>query len=267
MRFSGGFLHPTLRNSPSAVRNPDIVEKIIQKELDRGSSVGPFTTPPLPNLHTSRFSIAEKPDKSGWRFLFDLSHPPNFSVNAGIKKSDATVSYVKVRDLCAKILDVGRGASLCKFDIKAAYRHVPVYPDDRYLLRFTWKNSYYLDMALPMGCRSSCVIFNEVGDLFTEIFNHEALILFFVHYLDDFAGVAPPEDPANPSVTWDFRRILALCEKLGIPLAKEKTAFPSTSMVFLGFLLNTEDLTICLPEEKVKAYLEAVSWALCDILT
>ena len=72
-------------------------------------------------------------------------------MNDGIRKADAAVSYVTVQNFCEKILNLGQGAMPCKFDIKAAYRHVPVHPDDRYLLGFKWQGDTYGDLTLPMG--------------------------------------------------------------------------------------------------------------------
>ena len=85
-------------------------------------------------------------------------------------------------------------------------------------------------------------------------------MLSFLHYLDDFAGASPPEFGPGPSPSKaDFSRILELCKVLGIPLASDKTEFPSTLMIFLGFLIDTVNLTVSLPEEKRLSYLESIA--------
>ena len=255
LRFNGSPLKPAHENGRSARANPDIVDSMIEEEVRLGSTAGPFPRPPFEDLQISRFSVMEKPGGNSFRFLFDLSYPDGFSVNDGIAPEDATVSYCKVTDICKKILDIGSGALLCKFDLSRAYRHVPVCPADRKLLGFKWKDQFYVDLTLPFGGRSCCAIFNEVGDLFEEIFNHYASSLDFNHYLDDFLGVGDPAD--RLSVLSDFSQTLSLCETMSIPLA-DKTVHPTSKLTFLGFVLDSTELTISLPEEKKLAYMTEI---------
>ena len=42
-----------------------------------------------------------------------------------------------------------------------------------------------------------------------------------------------------------------LCEQLGVPIAPDKTEGPSTSITYLGFILDTERLELRLPQEKL----------------
>ena len=50
---------------------------------------------------------------------------------------------------------------LAKVDIESAFRIIPVSPLDSPLLGFQWDGKYYMDAVLPMGCSSSCAIFEE----------------------------------------------------------------------------------------------------------
>ena len=59
------------------------------------------------------------------------------------------------------IYQSGRGSTLAKTDIKSAFRIIPVHPSNYQLLGFKWKGNWYVDHCLPMGCSSSCRIFEE----------------------------------------------------------------------------------------------------------
>lgn len=59
---------------------------------------------------------------------------------------------------------IGQGTLLAKLDIKAAYRLVPVHPEDRPLLGFQRHNKYYVDGMLTFGLRSAPKIFTAVTD-------------------------------------------------------------------------------------------------------
>ena len=42
---------------------------------------------------------------------------------------------------------------MAKIDIKAAYRMVPVHPQDCHLFGMMWEDKVYVDAALPFGLR------------------------------------------------------------------------------------------------------------------
>ena len=58
----------------------------------------------------------------------------------------------------------GVGSMLAKFDLKSAYRNVPVHPDDRHFLGMEWKGDVFVDTVLPFGLRSAPIIFSAVAE-------------------------------------------------------------------------------------------------------
>ena len=158
-------------------------------------------------------------------------------------------------EVAEKILTVGKGALLSKFDIARAYRNVPICPADRHLLGMHWNGKYYVDLTLPFGLRSACTIFNSVGDLIAAILNKDCTYSEIEHYLDDFITVGNIRlHDADRNILKEFKEILRICEELGIKLADDKTVWPTTRLIFLGFLLDTISLTIQIPEQKLTAY-------------
>ena len=69
------------------------------------------------------------------------------------------------RRCCAAGCEAGQGAFMAKLDLEAAYRHVPVHPDDQGLLAVKWGNEVYVDSVLPFGLRSAPKIFTAVAGL------------------------------------------------------------------------------------------------------
>ena len=53
---------------------------------------------------------------------------------------------------------------MAKVDIEAAYRLVPVHPDDRPLLGMEWKGQVFADPMLPFGLWLAPKFFNAVAD-------------------------------------------------------------------------------------------------------
>ena len=137
-------------NMGSALRNPQVVDDYLAREVHLGRVAGPFPTPPLPSLHISRFGVIPKRGRPGrWRLIVDLSHPPGQSVNGGIAGDELSLSYARVDDAIDFIVHEGRGTLLAKVDIRDAYRLVPIHPEDRTLLGMAWGQGFYVDLALP----------------------------------------------------------------------------------------------------------------------
>lgn len=90
--------------------------------------------------------------------------------------------------LCIK--DIGDTAVCCKNDIRSAFRILPVAPEDQELLGFYLEGKYYFDECLPMGCRTSCKIFEEFSTAIEWIAQNKLGIAHVVHVLDNFLLVS-----------------------------------------------------------------------------
>ena len=64
----------------------------------------------------------------------DLSFPKGASVNDGIEPEVCAIRYTSVDVACWRIVALGRGTIMAKFDVQGAFRTVPVHPHDRWLL-------------------------------------------------------------------------------------------------------------------------------------
>ena len=144
------------------------------------------------------------------------------------------------------ILGFGPGVVvLSKVDIRSACRTVPVHPEDRWLLGMLWNGQLFVDTVLPFGLRSAPKLFTAVVDAVEWVARHRGLEHLF-HYLDDFllislvaAGAAQRDG------------LLAVLEKLGLPLAVEKLEGPSHVVTFLGIEVDTATLELRLLEGKI----------------
>ena len=134
--FSIGFdsthcrLRSVARNHPSSLCRSDIVSQYITREVTLGRLVGPVSPR---GVHTSPIGLIPKRHQpNSWRMIVDLSCPSGSSVNDGIDPSLASVCYASVDNAVEIIRSLGKGALLTKFDLKDAYRIVPVHPADHH---------------------------------------------------------------------------------------------------------------------------------------
>ena len=132
---------------------------------------------------------------------------------------------------------------MAKADLKS------LYPHDWPLLGMQWRNQYFVDKCLPFGLRSSPYLFNLVADALQWC--HYGVADSF-HYLDDFFFAGPPH---SDDCSW---AITSLCLQLGVPLKQEKLVLPSTSMTFLGILLDSASQIASIPQDKLEALLTSL---------
>ena len=120
-------------NLELAFQHPKVIREYLQKECRLGRMLGPFdTVDHLPLLQVSRFGVILKGHGTGkWRLITDLSSPRGASVNEGIDPDLTSLQYLKINDIATLISEKGAGALLAKVDIEAAYRQIPVHPQDR----------------------------------------------------------------------------------------------------------------------------------------
>ena len=110
---------------------------------------------------------------------------------------------------------------------------------------------YFVDKCLPFGASISCALFQELSDALNHIFEYLAKVWkCSTNYLDDFLFIAAMKVLCDALVGI----FLDMCKRLNIPIALDKTYWGVTRLVFLGILLDGENLTLVVPWEKhVKA--------------
>ena len=246
--YSNVHLRAVGRNMPSARSHPQPVEEFLRRECVAGRIVGPLNARCFPQIHTSRFGVIPKSNQPGkWRLILNLSAPDGFSANDGVDPELCSLRYTTVDDAVAGILHLGCGSLLAKVDIEAAYRIIPVHPEDRWLLGMRWQGSLFVDTVLPFGLRSAPKVFTAVADALEWCFR-QAGVSYSQHYLDDFLTMGPP---ARDRCAANLGLIRAEWSRLGVPLKEEKVEGPTTSLSFLGSVLDSERTELRLPLPKL----------------
>ena len=155
--------------------------------------------------------------------------------------------HVTIDDAILNILKSGKNTILAKIDIKSAFRLLPVHPADRYLLGMKWRDQIYIDHCIPFGLRSAPKLFNLLADLLAWI-AQDAGVSYLILYLDDYLTMGPP---ASTVCQHNVDTLVSLCAELGVLIATDKLEGPSTSLSFLGIILDTNCMEIRLPPDKL----------------
>ena len=141
---------------PSCKAHAEIIEEYLTNEIKEGRILDLFLPHTIPHIHINRFGVIPKRHQPGkWQLITDLSFPEGNSVNDAISAAACTLQYISVDQVALQAMQLGKGALLAKTDIKAAYRIVPVAPQDRIFLGMKFNELVYVDGALPFGLRSA----------------------------------------------------------------------------------------------------------------
>ena len=236
------------RNCKTALSQPTVIDDYLRVELEHGSIAGPFASPPVSALQINRFGVIPKSTPGKWRLITDLSYPQGAGVNSLISDEFAEVRYEGILEAIAKISNFGQGTLMAKFDLKRAYRLLPVKAEQRFLLGMRWKEMFYVDLALPFGLRSAPKLFTRFADVLEHLLAVRCPMASIQHYLDDFFVACRPN---SDDCVQALSTCMAICKQLGVPLADDKTDGPATCLTFLGFVLDSEKLELRVPDDKI----------------
>ena len=67
-----------------------------------------------------------------------------------------------------------------------------------------------------------------------------------INYVDDICGFNTPSTSLE-----SFETLKKLLEELGFEISKKKIVEPSTKVICLGILFNTQDFSMSVPQEKL----------------
>ena len=237
-------------NMLSAIEHPQIVTDYIRGELTSHHLhlVGPTSSLNLPLVHLSPLGVIPKKGRPNcWRLIMDLSSPHGHSVNDGIAKELCSHHYSSIDDAATRVTALGPGCMLAKMDIRQAYRNIPVAPEDKYLLGLQWNNHIYIDQVLPFGLRSAPMIFSAIADALLWIMLKKG-VSWGIHYIDDFLTIGAP---ASEECLQNTQIMQSVCDYAGLPVEPSKSVGPTTSLVFLGILIDSVKGELRLPQDKL----------------
>ena len=240
-----------IKNWKGAMINKTAVKAYLENELRYKSVVGPFKSNPFNQpIGFSPLNTRNKKDSMEKRIILDLSFPEGLAVDKGIDKATYLGVNVDWRlptvdTLAQLMIKKGVGSLLFKRDLKRYYRQIFVDPSDAVKLGYYVDDMIYIDSTLPMGMTSSCYIAQRVSSIIPFIMQQRGYSA--VNYIDDLGGV----DSASKAEL-AFEELGNILAEIGILESVQKATPPSTKMVFLGILLDSESQTLSIDSESYK---------------
>lgn len=187
--------------------------------------------------------LVPKPDGTN-RFIINLKKLNEFLDPPHFKMEDIRV----VKQL------VTHGVYMCSIDLKDAYHLIPMHEESKKFLRFKLMGKLYQFSCLPFGLSTSPFIFTKIMKPVVNALRSQGIIL--VVYLDDFLIMGQTYKQCQANVL----KVKRLLEKLGFVINYSKSNFtPSNECKYLGFIVNSEELSLELTKRKKNNILEILN--------
>ena len=141
-----------------------------------------------------------------------------------------------------------------KEDLDRAFRQIGCCPRSAPLLGYKWRELYYFDVVLVMGCRSAPYICQRVTNMIRYL--HNQMEYFLLNYVDDFLGAETAD------WIWDsYNVFIRLLDNIGAVRSAKKSIPPTQIVEWVGTLFNAIDGTIGItPVRKVEILTELNKW-------
>jgi hypothetical protein len=210
----------------------------VRREIDSMLSKGVISkTSHSEDQFLSNVFVRPKPD-GNYRFILNLKQ-----LNKIVQYRHFKMESLKdVKDL------IQPGDYLLKIDLKDAFWSVPVNRKSRKLMRFEWEGVLYEFRSLAFGLGPAPWVFTKLMKVPVSVLRRLGFLLII--YLDDMLIVAKSRAMALQARD----SVIYLMQNLGFTVNWEKSALdPAHTVEFLGMDINSLEMTITLPEKKVRS--------------
>jgi len=227
--------HQGVRPTPHfSAEQQSLLQGEVQALLDKGAIV-PVPQQEEGGFYSSLFLIPKKDGKM--RPVINLKRLNSWVLTQHFKMEGMHT----LQDL------LHQDAWLAKLDLKDAYFTVPVRPEHQQYLRFSVLGDNYQFTCLPFGLSCAPWAFTKLLKPVMALLRHRGIKIII--YIDDMLLIA--DSPAQ--VSEHVEAVQFVLENLGFVLNVEKSiTTPSQKLEFLGLIVDTTTMQVCLPGEKIK---------------
>lgn len=163
-------------------------------------------------------------------------------------------SHFKLDDYRTAIKLITKNCYLAKIDLQDAYFLLPIHKNYRKYLRFKFQNQLFEFNCLPFGLNIAPYIFTK---LMKEVARHLRILgCKVLIYLDDILLVGESYEQCYKNINISVN----LLKSLGMVINYKKSVLqPVNRIQFLGYIFDSREMTISLPENKITDILKLLS--------
>ena len=184
-----------------------------------------------------------RPKKDGsYRLILNLKNLNQF----------ITYKHFKMDTLASALQLIKRNCYMAVVDLKDAYYSVPIFSEHRKFLRFNFEDTLYEFTCLPNGLSSAPRVFTKLMKPLFVVLRGKGVLL--VAYIDDIILIANSKEALELALA----ETITMVTDLGFTINYGKSQLvPSQEVCFLGFLINSVTMEVCMTPSKSAKLLQA----------
>ena len=222
---------PNLFHSPQE-------KKQIATEIESMLKKGAIQRAPLGERDQVISNIFTRPKKEG-----------KFRTIINLKKINHHIPFVHFQ--MDRLMDLRsllkKGDLMVKVDLSDAYWSIPIHKNSRKFMRFMWEGQLYEFLVLAFGLGPAPRLFTKLMKIPITILRK--LQIRIIVYLDDFLLIGS----CLQEILTARDSLIFLLEQLGYSINRVKSILtPCLSLEFLGMIVDSLNMTISLPEDKIE---------------
>ena len=233
-------------------RSSDLTVPLVDAEVNKLLSIGAIKAIPFSkeNFYSRLFLVPKK--EGTYRPVINLSRLNKFIENSHFQMENIS---------CLKTL-LRRGGFTTCIDLKDAYLSVHVHKSSQKYLCFQWRNRCYAFLGLPFGLNTAPRVFTKRLKPVAAYLRKRSIRI--IVYLGDFLilGSSIEDSKVNTQLTLD------LLQWLGFTINWEKSLLvPTQSLTFLGLSIDSQTMSLSLPEKKILDIQNKCQSLICNLTT
>lgn len=223
-------------------------KKNIKLEINKLKQLGAISEClPKQDQFLSPIFLTPKPNGT-FRFILNLKDLNKFIPTNHFKLED-------IRTVCKLIT---HDCFMATIDLKEAYFSVPIADNSKKYLRFQFEGKIYEFNALPYGLCTAPYVFTKILKPIVSYLRKQNILISI--YLDDILCINDDYQTCCKNI----QIICDLLESLGFVINREKSCLtPSKQCKYLGFIVDSQLMSLSLPIEKTIKLKQTISVFKC----
>ena len=284
INFEGGRLSKHVDQWKALTTDPFILDMITGLKIDFFEKPNGCDRPNIMNKNEEELIEEEISKLIGMKVISESIHEPgeiispiftrpksdgSLRIILNLKKMNESVEkeHFKMESIETVLSMIKKDCYMASIDLKHAYYSLPIDKEYRKYLKFYWKNKLYCYNVLPNGLSCGPRCFTK---LLKPVF---ANLRLKGHMSSSFIDDVYLQGNTYEECTQNVEETRKIFEELGFLVHKDKSEFePKKEMTFLGFRLNSENMTIKVTDERAEKVQKScekllieTSWTIRDL--
>jgi len=242
-----------------------LAKEKMRNEVKKGYYIGPFKECPFPskwsNAQAYISQVFFRPkhkykDDGQFRLIGNKSFPNGRSFNDLVDRQDTAAlipdyKYYTFQTFLKDLRILGRNTLISQFDVKDAYKHCRMKPELLWQQFYKIDDEYFVDLGGTFGSRNAGDSWNLLMELIILSIREDCKVPYLNYFVDNGVNLTPATKGKRNTnqANQEFEQIIKFLTIAKVPFHQLDP--PCTKAKFLGWIVDTDEMTVSCPMERL----------------